>query len=174
MTRHATCEEEVNLLSKFQLPSSHGLGVNVFWRYFNKGWLSLVIIQFITKVFVDQRRLHQVCKFLTMKPILQFKKKNTLSLIKRITSYLEKIQSYLKGKILLYLLYIQLSVYFCKSLETSQEVFIKLLESPQKVLWKMWESPADLNIHNIGVQKNDKTTQLNLLYKKEKIVEKRH
>ena len=34
---------EVNLLSKFELPSSYGLGVKVFWRYFHKGSLSQLI-----------------------------------------------------------------------------------------------------------------------------------
>ena len=31
---------EVNLLLKFQIPSSYGLVVTVFWRYFHKGWVS--------------------------------------------------------------------------------------------------------------------------------------
>ena len=35
---HDRCGE-VKLLSKFQLPSSYGLGVKVFWRYFHKGWV---------------------------------------------------------------------------------------------------------------------------------------
>ena len=30
----------VNIVSKFQVPSSNGLGVMMFWRYFHKGWLS--------------------------------------------------------------------------------------------------------------------------------------
>ena len=30
----------VNHLSKCELPSSYGLGVKVFWRYFHIGWLS--------------------------------------------------------------------------------------------------------------------------------------
>ena len=34
---------EVNLLSKFQLPSSYGFGMKVFWRYFHKGWMSQLI-----------------------------------------------------------------------------------------------------------------------------------
>ena len=34
---------EESLLSKFQLPSSYGLGVKVFWRYFHKGWLTHLI-----------------------------------------------------------------------------------------------------------------------------------
>ena len=31
---------KVNLVSQFQLPSSYGLGVKVFWRYFHKGWVT--------------------------------------------------------------------------------------------------------------------------------------
>ena len=34
---------EVNPLSKFNLPSSYGLGVKVFWRYFNKWWIADLI-----------------------------------------------------------------------------------------------------------------------------------
>ena len=42
---HVTCDMwhgtpdrwwEVNILSKFQVPSSYGLGVKIFWRYFGK------------------------------------------------------------------------------------------------------------------------------------------
>ena len=33
----------MNHLSKFQFPSSYGLGVKMFWRYFHKGWLSQLI-----------------------------------------------------------------------------------------------------------------------------------
>ena len=33
---------EVNLLSK-KLSSSHGLGVKVYWRYFHKPWVNLII-----------------------------------------------------------------------------------------------------------------------------------
>ena len=45
---HVTCDmwREVNILSKFQVPSSYGLGVKVFWRYLNKmmtDWLDYLI-----------------------------------------------------------------------------------------------------------------------------------
>ena len=52
--------EEGNLLSKFHLPSSNGLGVKVWRRYFHKGWLSVLTNQ-IWRVFVEQPRLHRVC-----------------------------------------------------------------------------------------------------------------
>ena len=51
--------KEVNLLSKFQLPSSYRLGVKVFWRYFHNKDES--IKELMTKVFVEQPRLHRVC-----------------------------------------------------------------------------------------------------------------
>ena len=37
-TWHVTCDEcwGLNILSKFQLPSSYGLGETEFWRYFNE------------------------------------------------------------------------------------------------------------------------------------------
>ena len=49
---HMTCDwwhmthyrwGEVNILSKFQLPSSYALGVKVFLRYLYKGWLTQLI-----------------------------------------------------------------------------------------------------------------------------------
>ena len=40
----------VNILSKFQLSSSHGLGVMIFWRFGGKGSLN----EWMTKVFVEQ------------------------------------------------------------------------------------------------------------------------
>ena len=42
---HMTCERwgEVNLLSKFQRPSSYGFWLKVCWRYFNSGWLTELI-----------------------------------------------------------------------------------------------------------------------------------
>ena len=46
--QHAVRWGEVNLLSKFQHPSTYGLGVNVFWTYFQKGWLSQLINQLIS------------------------------------------------------------------------------------------------------------------------------
>ena len=52
---------EVNFLSNFELPSTNGLGVKVFWRYFHKGSLS----QYINKrhVFVEPARLHGTVKY---------------------------------------------------------------------------------------------------------------
>ena len=50
----------VNILSKCQLPSSYGLGVMMFQRFGGKGSLTH-LMQWITKVFVGQPRLHQVC-----------------------------------------------------------------------------------------------------------------
>ena len=54
----------VNILLKCQVPSSYGLGVAVFWRYFHKEWLSEWINEWITKrsVGVGQTWLHWVCK----------------------------------------------------------------------------------------------------------------
>ena len=57
-TWHVTCDMwhtwwRVNILSKFQLPSSYALGVMMFWRFGGKGS--------VTKVIVEQHRLHQVC-----------------------------------------------------------------------------------------------------------------
>ena len=50
---HITCETwhdmtcnrwgEVNLLLKYQLPSSSGLGVKVFWRFWRKRWLNYLL-----------------------------------------------------------------------------------------------------------------------------------
>ena len=34
---------ELNLLSKFKLPNSYGLGELVFWRYFHKGSLNILM-----------------------------------------------------------------------------------------------------------------------------------
>ena len=41
-TWHVPCDTwwGVNILSKFQLSSSYGLGKTVYWRYFHKGWLN--------------------------------------------------------------------------------------------------------------------------------------
>ena len=48
---HMTCDTwkvgEVDLLSKFQLPSFYGLGVKVFWRYVHKGSLTDWLNSFI-------------------------------------------------------------------------------------------------------------------------------
>ena len=47
----------VNILSTFQLPSSYGLGVMMFWRFGGKGSPT----PWVKKVSVDQPRLHRVC-----------------------------------------------------------------------------------------------------------------
>ena len=43
-TWHVTCDLQhvvgVNILSKFQLPSSYSLGKTVFWKWVGKGWLT--------------------------------------------------------------------------------------------------------------------------------------
>ena len=52
---------EVNLLSKFQLPSLHTSVLKVFWRYFHKVWLTEWLNEWMTKVFVEQPQLHRVC-----------------------------------------------------------------------------------------------------------------
>ena len=59
MTRDRWGEED--LLLKYQLPSSYGLRVKVFWRYFTKGWLNLWINEWMTKVIVKQPQLHWFC-----------------------------------------------------------------------------------------------------------------
>ena len=41
-TWHVTWKE-VNILSTFQVPSSYGFGVNVFWRFGGKGSLSYLV-----------------------------------------------------------------------------------------------------------------------------------
>ena len=55
---HVTCDTwqvthdmwgEVNLLSKFQLSSFYGLGVKVFWIYFNKWWRSQSVNKLINE-----------------------------------------------------------------------------------------------------------------------------
>ena len=57
---HMTCDRwwKVNNLSDFQDPSSYCLKVKVFWRYFGK-WVTQFINQWMTKLFVEQPRLHQ-------------------------------------------------------------------------------------------------------------------
>ena len=63
-TWHLTCDTwwGVNILSKFQLPSSFGLGGKGIWRSGGKGSLTWSISEWITKVFIEQPRLHQVCE----------------------------------------------------------------------------------------------------------------
>ena len=51
----------VNILSKFQLPSSYGLWFMILWRSGGKGWLSKSVNQWITRLFIEQPRLHRVC-----------------------------------------------------------------------------------------------------------------
>ena len=51
----------MNILSKFQLSSSSRLGLTVLWIYFHKPWLNYLITNWITKLFVEQPRLHRVC-----------------------------------------------------------------------------------------------------------------
>ena len=51
----------VTILSKCQPPSFYSLGMKVIWRYFHKG-INQLINQLMTKVFVEQPRLHQVCQ----------------------------------------------------------------------------------------------------------------
>ena len=41
----------VNIVSKFQVPSSYYLVVKVCWRYFHKGWESFWMNQWITQFF---------------------------------------------------------------------------------------------------------------------------
>ena len=65
---HVTCDMlwGVNILSKFQLPSSYGLWFMIFWRFGGKGWLTDSINQSITKVFVEQPDYSGSVKYLAM------------------------------------------------------------------------------------------------------------
>ena len=62
---HMTCDTwwGVNILSKFQLPSSYGLGKTVFWKYFHKGSLPRSVTELMTKVFVEQPCIHGSVKY---------------------------------------------------------------------------------------------------------------
>ena len=55
----------VYILPKFQLPSSYGLDVMMFWRFGGKGSLTHCfnewMNEWVTKVIVEQLRLHEVC-----------------------------------------------------------------------------------------------------------------
>ena len=55
----------VNILSKFQLPSSYRLWFMILWRSGEKGWLTEwmneSINQSMTRLFIEQPRLHRVC-----------------------------------------------------------------------------------------------------------------
>ena len=59
MTRDTWCG--VNNLSKFQLPSSNGLGGMMFCRFGGKGSLTQSMNDLITEVFVEQPWLHRIC-----------------------------------------------------------------------------------------------------------------
>ena len=52
----------VNILSKFQLPSSYRLWFMILWRSGGKGWIAEWINELITRLFVGQPRLHRVCQ----------------------------------------------------------------------------------------------------------------
>ena len=52
----------VNFLSKFQPPSSYGLWFMIYWRMGWKGLRTDFINEWMTKVFVEQPQLYQVCK----------------------------------------------------------------------------------------------------------------
>ena len=66
---HMTCGMlwGVNILSKFQLPSSYCLWFMIFWRFGGKGWLTDWLTDWLTEwmnnkaVYVEQLRIHQVC-----------------------------------------------------------------------------------------------------------------
>ena len=52
----------VNILSKFQLPSSYRLWFLILWRSGGKGSLNQSISESVTRLFVGQPRLHRVCQ----------------------------------------------------------------------------------------------------------------
>ena len=60
---HLTCDIfwGLNILSKYQLPISYGWGWTVSWEILNERITQLVNEEVITKVFVEQPRLHRVC-----------------------------------------------------------------------------------------------------------------
>ena len=60
-TWHVTCLGGVNIPSKFQLPSSYGLWFMILWISGGKGWLSDWMNQSMTRLFIEQPRLHRVC-----------------------------------------------------------------------------------------------------------------
>ena len=51
----------VNILSKFQLPSSYRLWFMILWRSRGNGWLNELINYLMTRLFIEQPRLHRVC-----------------------------------------------------------------------------------------------------------------
>ena len=54
-------QQVVNMVSIIQVPSFNGLGVILFWRFGGKGSVTDWMNELITKVLVEQPRLHQVC-----------------------------------------------------------------------------------------------------------------
>ena len=60
---HVTCDIwwEVNIVQKGQVPSSYGLGVEVFWRYFKKRVTQLINLWIIDEGVLEQIRLHRLC-----------------------------------------------------------------------------------------------------------------
>ena len=65
---HVTCDKwhvtrdkwHVNILSKFQVPSSSGLEMKVSWRFGGKGSLNEWLNELMTEVFVEKPRQHRV------------------------------------------------------------------------------------------------------------------
>ena len=51
----------VNILSKFQLPSSYRLWFMILWRSGGKGWLTESMNEWMTRLFIAQPRLNRVC-----------------------------------------------------------------------------------------------------------------
>ena len=51
---------EVKIHSRVQLPSSYSLWFMIFWRFGGKCWRTQLSAESITKVFVEQPRLHRV------------------------------------------------------------------------------------------------------------------
>ena len=62
-TWHVTCSTWlwVNILTWFQFPSSYCWGVKMFWKFGEKGSLSELMNELMTKVFLEQPRLPGVC-----------------------------------------------------------------------------------------------------------------
>ena len=72
VTLHVTCDMlwVLSVLSKFQLPSSYGLGSMIFFWFGGKGWLTHWMNELLTKVFVEQPRIHHVSKKVRTKTML--------------------------------------------------------------------------------------------------------
>ena len=142
-TRHVTHDTwcGVNVLSKFKLSSSNGLGVMMFWRSGGKGWMSDSVNQLITILFVEQPRLHWVwqkllkskSKFLVLKYLLYskdvFNNLHTKNYIiqKQLTN---KLRSKLANKNLNYIFHCLNSLYFF-GLYIHIHIFICLYSFPQ-------------------------------------------